>query len=103
MKSFIQKCPRCILFKTRKEVRAPLVPIRAKAPLHIVAMDYLKLGRPTDRVQNILVVTDLFTKYAWAIPTLDQTATTTASALWRTVLQPFGCPEILHSDQGPNF
>ncbi len=74
-----------------------------QAPLHIVAMDYLTLGRPMDRFQNILVVTDLFTKYAWAIPTLDQTAVTTANALWKTVFQPFGCPETLHSDQGPNF
>lgn len=78
-----------------REVRAPLVPLRPKAPLHIVAMDYLKLSRPTDRFQNILMVTDLFTKYAWAIPTLDQTATTTVNALWRTVFQLFGCPETL--------
>ncbi|KAA0714633.1 hypothetical protein E1301_Tti021990 [Triplophysa tibetana] len=97
--SFIQKYPRCTLFKTRKEVRAPLVPIRAKAPLHIVAMVYLTLGRPTDRCQNILVVTDLCTKYAWAIPTLDQTAITTANALWKTVFQPFGCQETLEAKE----
>ncbi|MGL5209396.1 reverse transcriptase domain-containing protein [Cetobacterium sp.] len=102
-RAYLQRCPRCILFKTRKEVRAPLVPIQAKAPLHIVAMDYLTLGRPVDRIQYILVVMDLFTKYAWAVPTLDQTAITTADALWKYVVQPFGCPEVLHSDQGPNF
>lgn len=44
VKSFIQKYPCCRLFKTRK----PLVPIWAKAPLHIMAMDYLTLGRPTE-------------------------------------------------------
>uniref|UniRef100_A0A8C1WKU1 Gypsy retrotransposon integrase-like protein 1 n=1 Tax=Cyprinus carpio TaxID=7962 RepID=A0A8C1WKU1_CYPCA len=101
--AFIQACPRCMLYKARREPKAPLVPIKARAPLHIVAMDFLTLGRPADRYQNILVVTDLFTKYSWAIPTLDQTANTTAMALWRTVFQPFGCPEFLHSDQGPNF
>lgn len=103
VRMFISHCPCCILFKTRREVRAPLAPIQAKAPLHMVAMDYLTLGRPTDLIQNFFVVTDLFTKYAWAIPTRDQTATTTASALWKNVFQPFGCPEVLHSDQGPNF
>lgn len=101
--TFIQACPRCTLFKSRQEPRAPTVPIHSRAPLHIVAMDYLTLSRPRDRYQNILVVTDLFTKYAWAIPTLDQTASTMAAALWRAVFQPFGCPEFLHSDQGPNF
>lgn len=103
VRMFISHCLCCILFKTRREVRAPLASIQAKAPLHMVAMDYLMLGRPTDLIQNIFVVTDLFTKYAWAIPTRDQTATTTASALWKIVFQPFGCPEVLHSDQGPNF
>lgn len=102
-RTYLQRCPRCTLFKTKKDVRAPLVPMQAKAPLHMVAMDYLTLGRPVDRIQNILVVTDLFTKYAWAIPTVDQTAITTANALWRYVIQPFGCPEIFHSDQGTNF
>lgn len=101
--TFIRACPRCTLFKSRREPRAPMVPIKARAPLHIVAMDFLTLGRPMDQYQNILVVTDLFTKYSWAIPTLDQTANTTATALWRAVFQPFGCPEFLHSDQGPNF
>lgn len=101
--AFIRDCPRCLQFKTRKEMRAPLVPMLPRAPLDIVGVDFLTLGRPMDRFPNILVATDLFTKYSWAVPTLDQTAITTAMALWRTVFQPFGCPEILHSDQGPNF
>ncbi|XDV48519.1 hypothetical protein PO909_017918 [Leuciscus waleckii] len=99
---FIQRCARCTLRKTRPNDRAPLVPVVPKAPLHILATDFLTLGRPTDRYQNILVLTDLFTKYAWAI-TVDQTALTTARALWNNVIQSFGCPEVLHSDQGPNF
>lgn len=70
--------------------------------MHILAMDFLTLSCPTDRYQNILVVTDLFTKYAWAISTPDQTAAATAHALWTHVIQPFGCPEIFHCDEGPN-
>ena len=75
-----------------------MVPIHPEAPLHMVAMDFLTLGRPVDRYQNILVLTDLFTKYAWAVPTTDQTAVTTARVLWKAVIQPFGCPEVLHSE-----
>lgn len=101
--AFVQACPRCTLRKAKPDSRAPLAPIVPQAPLHMVAMDFLTLSRPTDRYQNILVMTDLFTKFAWAVPTIDQTAVTTAQALWKTVLQPFGCPEVFHSDQGPNF
>ena len=48
-------------------------------------------------------MTDLFSKFAWAVPTMDETTLTTARALWFHVIQPFGCPEVFHSDQGPNF
>lgn len=71
--------------------------------MHIVAVDFLMLGRPTDRCQNILVMTDMFFKFAWAFPILDQTAPTTAQALWTHVIHPFGCPEVLHLNQGPDF
>ena len=103
VQTFVQSCPRCILHKTKANAKDPLIPLTAKAPMHILAMDFLTLSRPTDRYQNILVITDLFTKYAWAILTLDQTAAATARVLWTHVIQPFGCPETLHSDQGPNF
>uniref|UniRef100_A0A3B3C2E1 Integrase catalytic domain-containing protein n=1 Tax=Oryzias melastigma TaxID=30732 RepID=A0A3B3C2E1_ORYME len=104
VQAFTQTCPRCVLHKAKatKATKATMC-IGAKAPMHIVAMDFLSLSRPTDRFQNILVLTDLFTKYAWAVPTADQTAISTARALWTHVIQPFGCPEVLHSDQGPNF
>ena len=101
--AWIQACPRCVLHKARPQGKAPLVPLISKAPMHIIAIDFLTLGRPTDRYQNILVMTDLFSKFAWAVPTPDQTALTTARALWTHVIQPFGCPEVFHSDQGPNF
>lgn len=94
----VQSCPCSVLHKAKANAKAPLIPLTAKAPMHILAMDFLTLSRPTDRYQNILVITDLFTKYAWATPTLDQTAVTTACALWTNVIQPFGCPETLHSD-----
>uniref|UniRef100_A0A3B1KLS0 Gypsy retrotransposon integrase-like protein 1 n=1 Tax=Astyanax mexicanus TaxID=7994 RepID=A0A3B1KLS0_ASTMX len=103
LRDFIQACPRCIFRKARPESKAPLVPFTAQTPLNVVAMDFLSLGRPADRYQNILVITDLFTKSAWAVPTVDQSALTTARVLWNCVIQPFGCPEVFHSDQGANF
>ncbi|KAL7837443.1 hypothetical protein SRHO_G00271540 [Serrasalmus rhombeus] len=103
VRDFIRLCPRCTFRKARPESKAPLVPFTGQGPLHIVAMDFLSLGRPADRYQNILVITDLFTKFAWAVPMVDQSALTTARVMWNCVIQPFGCPEVFHSDQGPNF
>lgn len=44
-----------------------------------------------------------FTKYAVAIPTKDQKASTVAKTLWEHFLVYYGFPERLHSDQGRDF
>lgn len=102
VKGFHLGCVSCGLQKG-KEDKAPLNPIEVSFPLEVVALDFLTLGRPADSCQNILVVVDLFTRYAWAIPTSDQTAKVTVRALWEHVVQTFGCPLRFHSDRGPNF
>ncbi|PIK59481.1 hypothetical protein BSL78_03553 [Apostichopus japonicus] len=53
--------------------------------------------------RNVLVLTDHLTRYAFAIPTRDQKATTVAKPLWENVFVHYGVPECLHSDQGGNF
>ncbi|CAJ1087311.1 unnamed protein product [Xyrichtys novacula] len=98
-----QGCVACSLRRERVEPRAPLKLIEVSYPLEVVGLDFLSLGRNADTHPNILVATDLFTRYAWAVPTRDQTAETTVKALWTQIIQPFGCPARFHSDQGPNF
>lgn len=97
-------CQTCALRKAPTVAKlAPLVPIRTSAPLELLSIDYLTIGHPEDPHHNVLVMVDHFTKYAWASSTRDQTAATTAKALWQKVIQPFGSPRRLLSDQGANF
>ena len=103
VRKFHQSCVACSLQKARVEPRAPLQPFEVSYPTEVLAIDFLTLGRPNDPWQNILVATDLFTRYSWAIPTRNQTAQTTVRALWTHIIQPFGCPARIHSDRGPNF
>lgn len=96
-------CPRCVLYKAGPEVRAPLVPIETSYPFHLVGIDFLSLGRPGDPYPYVLVMTDLFSKFAIAVPTKDQTAATTAKAVWENVFQVYGSPEYILSDRGAAF
>ncbi len=50
-----------------------------------------------------MVLTYHFTKYALAIPTRNQTAKTTAEAIYNNFIIHYGIPTKLHSDQGANF
>lgn len=54
-------------------------------------------------IDTILVMVDLFSRFAFAVPTKDQTTATTARTLWAHVFQPFGCPESVLTTQGRDF
>ena len=52
-------------------------------PLEILAIDFTTFEKSKNGLENILVITDIFTKYSVAIPTRNQKATTVARALIR--------------------
>ena len=81
LEQWVRNCDRCIKHKTPANSRAPMVSIFTSQPLELVCMDYLTLEMSKGGYQNILVLTDHFTKDAVAIPTKNQTTKTTAEAL----------------------
>ena len=98
----VLKCSRCLRRKTPPQV-APLQPILVTQPLELVHMDYLSLEPSKGNIENILVITDHFTRYALAYPSKTQTAQATARILWDNFICHYGFPEKFISDQGRNF
>ncbi|RXN30604.1 Pro-Pol poly [Labeo rohita] len=100
VKAWCEQCERCCLRKTPTvNIRAPLFSIHISATMELVCVDFLTLEKFKGGMENVLIVTDHFSRYGQAYPTRDQKAGTVARVLWRNFFCSFG----LHADQGRNF
>jgi hypothetical protein len=105
VENYVKNCPICQINKSGgKHPKAPLEPIFAFHPFQKLVIDITGPLRITKRGNRyIIVVTDLFTKFCitMAVPNFD--AETTAKFIFERICCEYGFPEIIMSDQGPNF
>ena len=99
-----QECERCQVAKdVHPTAHSYMGHLLASRPNEILAIDYTTLEPAQNGVENVLVMTDVFSKYTIAVPTRDQRAPTVARVLVSEWFFKFGVPARLHSDQGRNF
>ncbi len=104
VEQWVKQCQCCALAKMpQPKIKAPWASFLASRPLEVVAVDFTTLEPATDGRENVLVVTDVFTKFSQVFPTRDQKAETTTKILLRERFLKYGVPQRLHSDQGRNF
>ena len=104
VQKWCKNCERCMIGKAPiPSIKPPTGNLIAHNPLEILAIDFTLLEKASDGRENVLVMTDIFTKYVQAIPTRDQKASTVAKILVREWFVRFGIPKRIHSDQGRNF
>ena len=58
----VEHCERCVRSKTREIPRTELVTIETSRPLELLCIDFLCLERSKDGFENILVITDHFSR-----------------------------------------
>uniref|UniRef100_A0A3P9NJ42 Gypsy retrotransposon integrase-like protein 1 n=1 Tax=Poecilia reticulata TaxID=8081 RepID=A0A3P9NJ42_POERE len=104
VEQWCKNCERCVLSKALlPKVKIYMGTIKASRPNEILAIDFTVLEPATDGRENVLVMTDVFSKFPQTVPTKDQRASTVAEALVKHWAQPFGPPVWIHSDQGRHF
>lgn len=104
IRDWCQQCERCTLAKaTHSQVRAAMGHLLASRPNQILAIDFTLLEPSQDGKENVLIMTDVFSKFTQAVATKDQRDSTVAKVLVQDWFYKFGVPARLHSDQGRNF
>ena len=80
------KCQNCLKRKAIPDV-APLQPIIARQPMELVHIDFLSIEPSKGNIENVLVITGHFTRYAQANASKTQTAQATAKLLWENFIR----------------
>ena len=104
--AFIKACKNCQIYKlVRVKTRLPMqMTDRPAEPFERVQIDIVGPLPITERKNRyILTIQDNFSKYSEAIPLKEIDSVAVAHALAEQFITRFGCPRIIHTDQGSNF
>ena len=88
---------------TYKEPQPKLGDLIANNPLDLLCIDFTKVDPLQNGKENVLVMTNAFTKFSQAVITPNQKALTVAKILVDKWFHIYGIPAQLHSDQGKSF
>ena len=72
----------------------------ANNPLELLCIDFLKVDPSRDSKENILLLTDAFTKFSQAFITNNQKALTIAKILVEKWFYVYGIPAHIHNNKG---
>ena len=101
---YVKECPQCQITKGdyTKPNTIPGV-IISNNPIDLMCIDFTKVDSSKDGKENILVLTDAFTKFSQAFVTPNQKAITIAKLLVDRWFYVYGIPAHIHSDKGCRF
>ncbi len=98
----IAKCDACARFVVAKHGFKPADYIISKGIWNHIQIDCASFPESEDGYNTLLVVIDVFSGFVLLFPMKGQEASTVAKNLWKA-FSLFGLPDILQSDNGPEF
>ena len=102
--NYVKTCPRCQTAKgDYTDPKTEPGSIIANNPMDLLCIDFTKVDPSKSSKENILVLTDAFTKFSQVFVTSNQKALTVAKVLVEKWFYVYGIPTRIHSDQGRSF
>ena len=98
---YVKECPWCQIAKGNY-TEPNTIPgvIIANNPMDLMCIDFTKVDPSKDGKENILVLTDAFTKFSQVFVTPNHKAITVTKILVERWLYVYGIPACIHSDKG---
>ena len=101
---YVKECPSCQIVKG-DYTEPNTIPgvIIANNPMDLMCIAFTKVDPSKDGKENILVLTDAFTKFSQVFVTPNQKVITVAKILVDKLFYTYGIPACIHSDKCCNF
>ena len=102
--NWVTNCHRCQVAQGDYNQPKPKIShLEAHNPLDLVCLDFTKVDPSETVKENVLVITNAFTKFSIAVCTPNQTTKMVANVLVEKWFHVYGVPSCIHSDQGRGF
>ena len=101
---WVSQCTRCQVAQgTYNEPKPKIGHLESNNPMDLLGLDFTKVDPSRTGKENVLVMTDAFSKFSVAVTTPNQRALTVAKTLVDKWFHVYGIPTRIHSDQGKSF
>ena len=101
---WVSHCTRCQVAQgTYTEPKPKIGQLQSNNLLDLLCLDFTKIDPSKTGKENVLVMTDAFSKFSIAVVTPNQKALTVAKALVEKWFHMYRIPSRIHSDQGKSF